>query len=400
MENTNSLINTVAALGADITYSNGNLNIAVDSGTFPQMFVPQVDSFTKITGVAETSQTSTVTYAVANSTTYELVITQSINAPNQAPATYTASYTSDANATDAEIATNLVNQINAQTGETGIKVTASGAASPLTLTADAGFPFFTASAVSNVTIAAGVTGVAAKGIGADLVTAGVAGAVVGTTYTTYIFDFYSNQPAQMGAELNAGLNTMTLYVNQGDADFGLFDAQLRAIINSEKVTLISNSTSPRLFAIGGLVPAVSTDFTDATPVNAGGATAEVYIGEIQVSSNCLVTGVAVFNGSNVTDNIKVGLANSAGAVVATSVSTVGAGADAYQLVPFTATYFAVPGTYYILSMYAAGTSRYNAPPLGAFGASKQTGQTFTTGFTTITPPTTFTANLCNIASLY
>lgn len=230
MENTNSLINTVAALGVDITYSNGNLNIAVDSGTFPQMYVPQIESFTKITGVAETSQTSTVTYTVANSTTYEFTITQDVNAPNQAPVTYTATYTSDASATGAEIATNLVNQINAQTGDTGIKVTASGAASPLTLTADAGFPFFTAAAVSNVTIAAGVTGVAAKGIGADLITAGVAGAVAGTTYTTYIFDFYSNQPAQMGAELNAGLNTMTLYVNQGDADFTQFDALLLLIV--------------------------------------------------------------------------------------------------------------------------------------------------------------------------
>ena len=156
------------------------------------------------------------------------------------------------------------------------------------------------------------------------------------------------------------------------------------------------SVSPRNIAIGGLVPAVSTDFTNSTPVNT-----EVYIGEIFVPANCTVTGVAVFNGSDVTDNIKVGLANSAGAVVATSASTAGSGTDAYQLVPFTATYAAKgPATYYILSMYAAGTSRYNSPPLGSFGAAKQTGQVFATGFTTITPPTTFTANLCNIASLY
>lgn len=156
------------------------------------------------------------------------------------------------------------------------------------------------------------------------------------------------------------------------------------------------SVSPRNIAIGGLVPAVSTDFTNATPVNT-----EVYIGEVFVPANCTITGVAVFNGSDVTDNIKVGLANSSGAIVATSASTAGSGTDAYQLVPFTATYAAKgPATYYILSMYAGSTSRYNAPPLGSFGAAKQTGQVFATGFTTITPPTTFTANLCNIASLY
>lgn len=155
------------------------------------------------------------------------------------------------------------------------------------------------------------------------------------------------------------------------------------------------TASPRNFAIGGLVPAVSTDFTDATPVNT-----ETYIGEVFVPVNCTVTGIAIFNGSNVTDNIIVALADASGAVVAQSVSTAGSGADSYQRVPFTGTYAAKgPATYYILSQYAGGTSRYNAPPLGSFGASKKTGEVFGT-FTTITPPTTFTANLCNIASLY
>jgi hypothetical protein len=37
------------------------------------------------------------------------------------------------------------------------------------------------------------------------------------------------------------------------------------------------------------------------------------------------------------------------------------------------------------------TARFNAHTFGDFGASKQTGQVYATGFTTITPPTTFTA---------
>ena len=156
------------------------------------------------------------------------------------------------------------------------------------------------------------------------------------------------------------------------------------------------SVSPRLLHTGGLPARINTDGTNATPVNT-----EVYIGEVFVPANCTITGVAVFNGTDVTDNIKVGLADSAGAVVATSASTAGSGADAYQRVPFTGTYAAKgPATYYVLSMYAASTSRYNAHTFGNFGASKQTGQVFATGFTTITPPTTFTADLANIASLY
>lgn len=156
------------------------------------------------------------------------------------------------------------------------------------------------------------------------------------------------------------------------------------------------ATSPRNFSVGGLRPLVSTDFNNSTPV-----VTEVYIGEVYVASNATITGVAVFNGSDVTGNVKFGLANSNGAVVATSASTAGAGTDAYQLVPFTATYAAVgPATYYVLGFYDSGTARYNAPILGSFGCSKQTGQVFATGFTTITAPSTFTTNICNVASLY
>jgi hypothetical protein len=63
-----------------------------------------------------------------------------------------------------------------------------------------------------------------------MITAGIAGAVTGQLYTTYIFDFYANSPAQMGAELNAGMSTQTLYVYQSDADFGWFDGVLLSIV--------------------------------------------------------------------------------------------------------------------------------------------------------------------------
>lgn len=159
------------------------------------------------------------------------------------------------------------------------------------------------------------------------------------------------------------------------------------------------SASPRNISIGNLVPAVSTDFTNRTPT-----ITEVYIGEVFVPANVTVTGVAYFTGtaSSGGGNVKVGLANSAGAVVATSASTAGGSNDSYQLVPFTATYPAKgPATYYVLSIYDTATAGFfNAPPLGTFGCAVQTGQVYATGFTTITAPTTFTANACNIASLY
>lgn len=154
--------------------------------------------------------------------------------------------------------------------------------------------------------------------------------------------------------------------------------------------------SPRLCHSGGEPAIASTSGTDATPV-----ITEVYIAEVFVPANCTVTGVAVFNGSVASGNMKVGLANSSGAVVATSGSTAMSGTDAYQRIDFTSTYAAKgPATYYILQFIDNTTARYNTHTVGNFGAGKQTGQTYATGFTTITPPTTFTTALGPIASLY
>ena len=156
------------------------------------------------------------------------------------------------------------------------------------------------------------------------------------------------------------------------------------------------AVSPRNIHTGDAPATASTSGTDATPVNT-----EVYIGEIFVPANCTVTGVAVFNGSVASGNIKVGLANSSGAVVATSASTAMSGTDAYQRIDFTATYAAKgPATYYVLQFVDNNTARINTHTVGNFGAAKQTGQTYATGFTTITPPTTFTTALAPIASLY
>lgn len=156
------------------------------------------------------------------------------------------------------------------------------------------------------------------------------------------------------------------------------------------------SVSPRNLHTGDIPAQASTDGTDTTP-----AATEVYIAEVFVPANCTLTGLAVFNGSVASGNIKVGLANSSGVVVATSASTAMSGTDAYQRVPFTATYAAKgPATYYALEMVDNATARLNMHTVGNFGAAKQTGQVYATGFTTITPPTTFTTAQGPIASLY
>ena len=159
------------------------------------------------------------------------------------------------------------------------------------------------------------------------------------------------------------------------------------------------TVSPRNISTCNVTPSSETvtgAFTAQTPVNT-----EVYIAEVTVPYNVTVTGVAVLNSSTLSGNLKVGLANSAGTVVATSASTANAGSAVYQLVPFTGTYAAVgPATYYVLTFYDNNTVRPNALTVGSCGVAKQTGQTYATGFTTITPPTTFTTALGPVANLY
>ena len=118
--------------------------------------------------------------------------------------------------------------------------------------------------------------------------------------------------------------------------------------------------------------------------------------------NCTITGVALFNGSDVTGNVTVGLADSTGAPItaAKSATTAGAGPDAYQRVPFATAYAAKgPATYFIQVQYDSGTARYNTHTLGNHGVLVQTTQVYGT-LASFTPPSTFVTNVGNIASLY
>ena len=115
-----------------------------------------------------------------------------------------------------------------------------------------------------------------------------------------------------------------------------------------------------------------------------------------------LTGIALFNGSDVTGNVTVGLADSTGAPIAAakSASTAGSGTDAYQLIPFATAYKAVgPASYFIQVQYSSATARYNCHTLGTHGVLVQTAQTYGT-FASFTPPTTFVTNVANICGLY
>lgn len=165
------------------------------------------------------------------------------------------------------------------------------------------------------------------------------------------------------------------------------------------------SVSARCWHTGNLPAQVSTDGNNSTPV-----VTEIYLAEVFVPANATLTGVAIFNGSDVTDVVKVGLFDASGTLVATNATggagTQASGADAYQRIPFTSSVDVKgPGTYYVGCIYSGTTSRFNTHTIGNFGAGKLTGHVYATAFETtaksgLTMPTTFTTALGPIATLY
>jgi hypothetical protein len=155
--------------------------------------------------------------------------------------------------------------------------------------------------------------------------------------------------------------------------------------------------APRLCHTGGVGVTISTQGTNATPV-----VTETYIAEVYLPETMIVTGIAPFNGATVgTDKHMAYICDAAGAVLATTAvaGTTTAGADSYQRLPLLAPITLPRGTYYVCLQMNGTTDRFNAHPIGNFGAGKKTSTVFGTA-AAITPPTTFTADLGPIASLY
>lgn len=171
---------------------------------------------------------------------------------------------------------------------------------------------------------------------------------------------------------------------------------IRTFLTGQGSSVVSG-TAPSVFHSGGNGAIAATTGTDTTPV-----VTETYIVEVFVPVNTTLTGVSVLNGSAVGGNMRISLATSAGVPIAAALtaSAAASGTAAYQKVPFAAPYAAAgPAKYFILLQNNNIANRFRSHAVGNFGASKKTGETYGT-FTTVTPPTTFTADQGPIADVY
>lgn len=180
--------------------------------------------------------------------------------------------------------------------------------------------------------------------------------------------------------------------------------------DGRRTVRVTGVPSPRCCHTGGTAAQATTDFNNSTP-----STTEQYLCEVQVPFPTVISGISIFNGSDVTGNITAALYDAFGNLLAKTASTAGSGTDAYQNIPIATTYQndngtvitstasnlrIDAGTYYVSTQYSSATARYNTHHIGAFGAGKLTGTTYGTFAATVTVPVTFTADLGNVATLY
>ncbi|MBU6501167.1 MAG: hypothetical protein KGJ89_05370 [Patescibacteria group bacterium] len=157
---------------------------------------------------------------------------------------------------------------------------------------------------------------------------------------------------------------------------------------------------PTVYHSGGYQAPATTGLTQTQIV-----TTDSYYVEVFIPANVTLTGISLLQGhtTNASVNLSVGLADSTGVIVAKSATTVAQGAaDAYQQIPFTATYQAVgPAKYFIVLQGSATTGFFATHTIGNFGAKLLTSETFGTFLTTATyATTTFTTAQGPVADTY
>ena len=161
------------------------------------------------------------------------------------------------------------------------------------------------------------------------------------------------------------------------------------------------NVSPVIWAKGGST-VLATSGTDVAAANG----TRFWV-EVDIPYNVTLTGLAYLVGSvGGTDSVIVELHNSAGAVVASSVTTgathgaiVGTAAQ-FQSCPFSSTYAAVAGKYYASIQFNGTTAKFRAYPIpGSKFITGTAAGTYDTA-ASITPGTTFTADKGPILMTY
>lgn len=167
---------------------------------------------------------------------------------------------------------------------------------------------------------------------------------------------------------------------------------------------VSNGANPQMGAMSTAQAAVLLDMLSNT-LDKTMVAGTRYYSSINIGFPQVLTGIRAKVGTTGgTDNWIFELHGPTGTLLATTATagTTAGTANTYQSIDFTATYnLTVPGTYFIAVQSDGTTAKLatlNAPSITGVYTGSATG-TFGTG-ASITPPTTYTANLGPLATIY
>jgi len=173
-------------------------------------------------------------------------------------------------------------------------------------------------------------------------------------------------------------------------------ARLQNVENDLQASEVTSLRGTHIYA-GEFVPQTTTTGTDTA-----GVATQIWVGELRIGSNTLLTGLSYLIGSvGGTDKAIAILYDSAGNVLANSAlagTTVGTTATMQRL-PFVTAYAAGPGLYYVGISTNGTTAKLRTQAFGDTNAGVITGQTFGT-LAAITPPSTFTASQAPVVMTY
>lgn len=246
MQITNSLTNTIAAAGADITLVAQQLNVVVTSGLFPTMTYEQIKSATTQASLAEIVSNYTFTFTAAASTTYSFTVKQTVGGQ---PFSFTAKFVSGASFSNAIIGNALVAQFS-PLGLNGLNVSASVAANVITILGVAGNPVFVGYSGTNVAAAVVAAGQVAQGRGADLAAQGIAGAVAGNAYKRYTFNYGFTNVGAAGDDAVVGSNIHNLYVHDTATNFSDFNQKMTNVVIKAADFATGLVANPQAIAVG------------------------------------------------------------------------------------------------------------------------------------------------------
>jgi hypothetical protein len=176
---------------------------------------------------AEVPAVLSVAFTEAASTTYSFIVRQ---VQGSFTAAIPVSYTTNATQSGDDLEDALVAILTKLRASGALKIDAvtSNDASPLVITAAAGYPLLTISDVHNTTTTVTTAGAKAVNAGADLVAAGVPNAVSGNTYTSFEM-LTASLAVGAGQERNIW-KKVVYYIKTGDTAIAKLTTALNAAI--------------------------------------------------------------------------------------------------------------------------------------------------------------------------